>query len=392
MHAKQFLHRILSPVMHLKRLETLKSLVLAALIDKKISVTGLGRALAGKALERSNIRRSDRFVGNAQLHEEKEDIYRVTVNQLIGSKKRPEIIVDWSHIPNTTNYLLRSALVAHGRALTLYEEVHPKAKENNARVHHQFLKRLKALLPVGCRPILITDGGFHNPWFKEVVMLNWDYVGRIRGKKCYRISGEKAWKGCKDLYEKAYSEGCYVGEVELCKENSMRTHVYLIKQKQKGRIRLNKYGKKGHHKKDKEYSAMANEPWLLATSLDAGYRVKKKVFKLYASRMQIEEGFRDLKSTRYGFSFEAAHTKTISRIQILLLIAMLASLIAWLTGFVAEKMQWQYQFQANSIKKKRVLSLFYLGCQVIRKKWTIQIELLMKSLQELREDEYVQDT
>ncbi|MBI4356528.1 MAG: hypothetical protein HY559_01425 [Gammaproteobacteria bacterium] len=84
--------------------------------------------------------------------------------------------------------------------------------------------------------------------------------------------------------------------------------------------------------------------------------------------MQIEEGFRDLKSSQYGFGFEKSRTKHIARIQVLLLIAMLAALFAWLTGWVAEQRGLQYKFQANSIKHKRVLSLFFLGCRVISKR------------------------
>lgn len=384
MHVEQFLHNILSAVMHLKRLTTLKALVITVLLNKKLSVTGLGRTMGGKALERSNIRRSDRFIGNLKLYEERDGIYTVIARLVVGDKKRPWIIVDWSQVPNTNNYVLRAALVATGRALTIYEEVHPKKKENNHGVHKKFLTKLKKLLPTECRPILITDAGFHNPWFKAVQKLNWDYLGRVRGKKCYRILGEKGWNYCKDLFKKANSVGKYIGEVELCREGSLRTHFYLIKQKKQGRVRLNKLGKKGNHKKDKAYSASANEPWLLATSLGKGYSVAKRIFKIYFSRMQIEEGFRDLKSSKYGFSLEEAHSKDIARIEILLLIAMLASLIAWLTGWIGEKMQWQYQFQANSIKSKRILSLFFLGCQIIRKRLKIPIDKLLEAVEAIK--------
>lgn len=84
--------------------------------------------------------------------------------------------------------------------------------------------------------------------------------------------------------------------------------------------------------------------------------------------MQIEQNFRDLKSSQYGFGFEHAYSKSIERIQVLLMIAMLATLIAYLTGLVAENYQWHYCFQANTSKNKRVLSLFYLGCRIIKKK------------------------
>ena len=53
--------------------------------------------------------------------------------------------------------------------------------------------------------------------------------------------------------------------------------------------------------------------------------------------MEIEESFRDLKSSRYGFGFENSYSQKINRIEILLLVAMLASLVAWLTGLVSEK-------------------------------------------------------
>ncbi len=57
---------------------------------------------------------------------------------------------------------------------------------------------------------------------------------------------------------------------------------------------------------------------------------------MYSKRMQIEQNFRDLKSSQYGFSFEHAYSKSIERIQVLLMIAILATLLAYLTGFIAE--------------------------------------------------------
>lgn len=60
------------------------------------------------------------------------------------------------------------------------------------------------------------------------------------------------------------------------------------------------------------------------------------IIKLYFFRMEIEEGFRDLKSCQFGFSFENAYSYNIRRIQILLTIAMLAAYILFLVGWVAE--------------------------------------------------------
>lgn len=383
MHLERLLHKLLSPVMHLKRKETLVTFVITALNEKKLSLTNLGRGIKTAVLERSNIRRSDRLLGNTKLHEEREGIYQVIITNAVGSKQRPEIIIDWSHIPNTTSYVLRASLAGVGRGITLYEEVYPKEKENNPKVQKQFLRKLKKLLPQGIRPIIITDAGFQNPWFREVERLGWDYIGRVRGRKSYRHHGEKRWKKCKDLFSCKITKG-YVGEVEMGQEKPLLTHFYVVKQTNKGRKRLNKYGKKSKQKKDKEYASSAGESWLLATSLGKGHSIESRVYQSYGKRMQIEESFRDLKSSQYGLSLEDARSKIINRIEILLLIAMLASWIAWVVGWVSEKKSWQYQFQANSIKHKRVLSLFFLGCQVIRKKLTIPIEELLDAIEEIK--------
>lgn len=44
------------------------------------------------------------------------------------------------------------------------------------------MKKLKAMLAPTCKPIVVTDGGFKVPWFKLIMKLGWDYVGRIRGR------------------------------------------------------------------------------------------------------------------------------------------------------------------------------------------------------------------
>lgn len=382
MHVKPFLHKLLSSVMHLKRLATLCMMVEAVLMSKKLSVTGLGRALMTPAYEKSNINRADRFIGNEKLHDERLSIMTVNAHLIIGNKCKAWILVDWTKVPNTNEYILRAALVAKGRALVLYEEVHPKKYENNHSVHKKFLKTLKELLPTECKPVIVTDAGFHNPWFKEVKANGFDYVGRIRQKKRYRLQGEKEFKPIRSLHRLANRQGAYIGEVRLCLDQGIDTHLYMIKEEKKPKRAGKRYVKKRGCTTEKKYKESANEPWLIVTSLDKGYCTEKKIFKIYKTRMQIEEGIRDLKSSRYGFSFEEAKSKGATRIENLLLIAMLASLIAWITGFYGEKMKWHYKFQANSLKTKRVLSLFFLGCRLIQKDVGIPIKKFFEIFEE----------
>jgi hypothetical protein len=371
MHVEKVLHTLLLDVIHYKRLTSLLLMVNTVLNSKRLSLTQLGRSLALPIQERSGIRRADRLLGNKKLHRERPEIYRRLCRSLIGAKQRPWVIVDWSHIPNTKLHVLRAALVTKGRALTLYEEVHGEKKQENAQVQRAFLNTFQALLPDGCRPIIVTDAGFHNPWFKQVLKLGWDYVGRIRGRKQYRLVGTDVWQGCKTLWTQSRCRVKALGAVELCRTASLQTYFYLIKDKPKGRHSRRNDGM------TKEYRKGAAEPWLLASSL--GHRqAAKLVIRIYRTRMQIEEGFRDLKSARYGFSFAYAKSQQPERVQILLLIAALASFLAWFSGWVAEQQQLHLQFQANSIKHRRVLSLFYLGCQVIRRniKLTLDMGLL----------------
>lgn len=368
MHIERFLHKTLSLVMHKKRLITLSIFVTAALIGKKLSLTNLGRCAELSIQERSAIRRADRFIGNKHLHSERKAICQVFIQKLIANKANPKIIVDWSPIPNSKFHVLRASLMLDGRALTLYEEVHPEKKLGNLKIQRKFLSNLKTLLPKQCRPIIVTDAGFHNGWFLDVFKLGWDYIGRVRGIKKYQLNGEE-WRSIKTLVSGGTKTPEFIGRAVLCLNNSLITNLYRVKNISKGRKSLNLNKERKNDTQSKKNSKSAKEAWVLATSLSHHkYSSPNRIVNIFKNRMQIEEGFRDLKSSRYGFSFEEAFSKKIKRVEILLLIAMLAALMAWIVGYIGEGKKLQYHFQANSIKKHRVLSLFYLGCQILRRK------------------------
>ena len=87
----------------------------------------------------------------------------------------------------------------------------------------------------------------------------------------------------------------------------------------------------------------------------------------HAQRLQIEDTFRDLKNHRHGFGLHSARTCDPKRRETLLLIATLAMLILWLTGLAAKAKDWSRYFQVNTERKRDVLSIFFLGWQVLRK-------------------------
>ena len=206
MHAVKLLHKLIKKScvgIHSKRLNALFTVVMGLATRGKLSVAGLGRSLKTQAKIKNRIKLADRLVGNKKLHAERGTIYHAVIKFVIGVIKKPIIIVDWSSLPNINYYLLRAAVPTQGRSLTIYEEVHPLKKQGNHKVHKAFLKSLSTMLPVSCKPIIVTDAGFHSPFFSEVEKLGWDWVGRIRGLVTYKLLGSEKWIACKRLYERA---------------------------------------------------------------------------------------------------------------------------------------------------------------------------------------------
>jgi hypothetical protein len=351
---------------HTKRLTALFIVIMGLTLGGKLTIAGLARSLKSEAKTKNKIKRVDRLVGNAKLHEERDKFYSMAGKLVVGNAKEPPIIIDWSGLPNLNYYLLRAAVPTQGRALTIYEEVHPKKKQNNHKVHKAFLKTLSTILPKGCKPIIITDAGFHSPFFGEVEKLGWHWIGRVRNLTKYRKLATEEWVSCKKLYEKATQNPKFICEVTLSKSTPINCFLFLFKGKKKGRIAKNKWGIAKRGKTSKVCAKANKEPWVLATSLCGEKKVAKKIIGLYKRRMQIEEGFRDIKNPRLGFSFSESQTYKPERFELLLLIAMLAILAVSILGKAAQRRNLQYEYQANTIRSRNVLSLFFLGCQIIK--------------------------
>jgi hypothetical protein len=379
MHVREIVTQFLSKVIHKTRLESLIPVITGLITSKQLKLTQLGRSLNVEATERSGIRRIDRLLANPYYQEHSIEIYKAITQRVLGNQGRPIILVDWTSLPNShqmteegEHCALRASLIAEGRSITLYEEVHPKKKEGNDNVHQAFLKKLASILPVGCCPYIVTDAGFRNPWFKAVSPLGWDYVGRVRGVVNYFYNNQ--WESVKKLFEQVKSfSPRFIGEILLSSKSPLKTYLYSYRHKLKGRTKLNSKGEKDKRKNSQTHSRSYKEPWLLVSSL-SGLTAAKRVVKLYQWRMTIEGSFRDTKSVEYGFSMNENRTIKAKRYAVWLMLASLASLVAWLVGYAAEQKKLHHDFQANSYRHRRVLSFFYLGCQVIRKKIDMLIQ------------------
>lgn len=184
-----------------------------------------------------------------------------------------------------------------GGSITLYEEVHDKLTKEKPKTYRQFLSVLKALLPSKAKPIIVTDAGFKTPWLDEVVKQGWDYVGRVRRPRKYYDNSLHAWCCISTLFSSANQKPKHL-ELKHRQSDPITNQFVLYKSSPKGRHSINQKGKRRTS----------------LSSLPVNRLYAKRCVKAYETRMQIEEGFRDIKSSRFGLRFELSYTFKIQRL------------------------------------------------------------------------------
>lgn len=386
MAAIKWLHKRLSdalPNIHQGRLSSLFCSVSGLLNGHHLGLTGVGRHLPGDAFEKHKIKRVDRLLGNHRLHAERHQFYRWMSHELLGNVRHPNIIVDWSDIDTAKQlFLLRAAVSVGGRALVLYEEVH-------GRYHHpndtrRFLRCLAQCLPPGCKPVIVTDAGFKSPWFKAVAELSWTYVGRVRHRDYVRYPDTDEWFPAKTLYKQATHRPKTLGEIWIPKSSPMRTHAYLYRKHPKGRVRLTAKGQRRRNGPSLKHEQREREPWLLISNLPPRHHIEKRVVSIYRDRMAIEESFRDLKAYRHGFALRHNLGCNPQRLANLLLVAALAAWVVWLVGTIGVTRGLDRALQANTERRRRVLSIFFIGLRLLRQHIPTNAEALQTARQQIQ--------
>ena len=367
MHAISLLQRWFernTPFMHQGRQAGVLAAVEGLLCGGTLTLTHLGRSLRGAGHAKHKIKRIDRLLGNAHLQAECSQVYAALAAWLLRGIQRPVIVVDWSDCePGHEWLMLTAALTVGGRALPLYQEVHRLSAYNSPGTHRRFLQALYAIVPRQCRPILITDAGFRGPWFRAVEQLGWDWIGRVRNRIKVQVEGTEPWRYSTALYREATRRVKHLGRCTLSHQRPYAAHLYLVRLSRRGRGRpLKTHGRGPNARRCRK---LYRDPWLLASSLPHTAGMGKRVVKLYAKRMQIEETFRDLKDERWGFGLAQARCYQHGRREVLLLIGALTLLALWLTGLAARAQGWMRHFQANTERRHAVLSLVFLGREVL---------------------------
>jgi hypothetical protein len=337
----------------------------SCLSNKSLVITSIGRGIKSRALEKHRIKQADRLLSNDHFHAELEEIYRGMARTILDGTSRPVILLDWSNLDsNERHFLLRASVPTKGRSITVYEEVHTRKTKEKLVTHKKFLKSLSKILPKDVKPILVTDAGFKITWFKLVQRLGWNWVGRVRGRMKVKLSNESCWVEGRSLQPKKLGVAENITDAQAAKKNNLDCRLVLYKEKPKGRIFLNKLGKRSSKNRSARAEHANREPLLLSTSLSASEYESEDIVKMYSLRMQIEESFRDMKCEQYGLGLEASRTYKTKRMAVLVAIAALANLFSWILGRATEIEKNHRSFQANSITSSTVLSYIFLGIRV----------------------------
>ncbi len=363
MHAQRIIQDLLDAdcsFMHARRRACVAAMVEAG-SKGGLSLMGMSRVVSGAAGIRHRIKRCDRLLGNSKLEKERPLVYGSMAQRILRGMTQPLIIVDWSDLcPDRSQQLLRAALIVQGRALTLYEEVHPMSRATSLKVHRAFLKRLKAILPADSRPIFITDAGFRSTWFKLLDSMGYAWIGRIRNRDMVRpCSGEHVWRGCKTLYARANCEPKDLGQFQYVRCHPVACRLVLVKKKAKGRHHTTVHKKKTRSARSKKQARGQKEPWLLAVSPQLAALDARAIVSIYAGRMQIEQTFRDVKNPRWGLGLTHSQTRKPQRLATLLLIGALACYALWLIGLAIRSGGYRIEFgsRKKAVKALSVISL-----------------------------------
>jgi hypothetical protein len=363
MHAQKIIQDFLTiecESMHAKRRHCLAVMVGAAR-QGGCSLVKMAGAIQSKTSIRHRIKRCDRLLSNRHLQHERLDVCRALARRVLQQRTHVGIVVDWSDLlPDISQHVLRAAVVVKGRAIVIYEEVHPTVAYGTAAVHRQFMETLRTVLPPQCQPVIITDAGFRGAWFRMLDQLQFAWLGRIRNHDMVRADGARDWRGAKELYAGATARARDLGRFEYVRSNPVPCRLVIIKKASKGREDKNAFGKQSLSAHSKKQRSGQREPWLLAASPSLSTCTVRTLIALYSTRMQIEQTFRDLKNAQWGMGLRNSQTRQPNRLEALLLIAALLSFALWIIGLAARASGYDIRYGSRK-KAASTLSILSLA-------------------------------
>lgn len=328
--------------------------------DINLSVTEIGKKLSSSTTVKSKIQAANYLVGNKKLISQIPFMYKGLGGFFWGCSKELVLLVDWSGACSNKLHALTASVVGHGRSIPIYHEIFTESQVGTQLAHEQFLKRLNSIIPAHIKITIITDAGFPKHWFREVIKLGWEVIGRLYPGHSYQNEGEKNWHKLKDISFGGTGKAQTLGKVTLGKKTEAITgYLYTYKEKLSGKL----HKKNRYPDHEKQYSRYYKDGWAIFSSIN---RNPDMLVRYYKKRMQIEQNFRDIKNEHMGVGLRRNQSYTRERITMLWFIAILIIIISWWFGLMLETENKHWAYQANTVKNKRVRSFVHLARMVYR--------------------------
>jgi hypothetical protein len=376
------------PEIHAKRLQAVMDVATGVQHSQQLSIAAIGRHLQSDTKLKHRIKKVDRLLGNKHLYSELANIYAGLsqyVFQYIAQDKVSPIVIDLCFLKDDQDIQMLSAEVAtQGRTIPLYREVFEKGQLKGRE--KEFISKLSQCIPPERDVLIIMDAGFGDNWFEAIESKMWYWLVRARSGKYIKLSVNDDWKEANELFGQIGTRAKCYDSAYITKTQPRPCRVVtkkgsaISKRKKPARLPRNYNAANGN------YQRLAKEPWILATNLPKKYNTTQ-ILNAYKKRMQIEESFRDIKSTRYGLGGRNIETRCIYRWGIIMLLAAIAQITLWIIGVIGHSQGFQKEFQSNTVKDKKVFSYFYLGQLIIEFNKINELNIDYKNLPTIIETE-----
>lgn len=320
---------------HKTRRKTISAIVWGYLSVATLGVAAIARGISSSTAVRHSIKRVWRFLRNVNvdatsgmevLCREAECLGRIMV-----------VALDWVELRGGCRALVAGLCTKNGRALPLAWTVvnHQKFHRSQNSVEEGFLRLFSTFFVNPERVIIVADRGFRRAAFLAFMdALGFGYVVRICGH--VHVKG-KTYAGLLEKHPLPEGERFDLGRVHYREDEIIETRVVA------------------------KWMRGCEEPWYLATNLTKGVSA---LCGIYFERMEIEEGFRDLKSHRYGAKLRYVMLADAERYERLLMIWALGMWLHFGQGLAAVRLNLHLGL-SSAPNTRRDLSIVRIGRETL---------------------------
>lgn len=336
---RSFIGELYGPDLHAKRVDSLAGATLGVMTAASLAVAMIGHALAQARglVTKHAIKQVDRLLSNDGI--DVWDSFARWVPHQIAGRQEVLVAMDWTDFDHDDqSTLVLSLITGHGRAapllwLSVWKEEIRKRRND---YEDACLRRLRDLVPAGCRVTILADRGFGDQkLFAFLGELGFEYVIRFRGN----IHVTDA-----DGQTKPAAE--WVGKGGRARK--LRDARVTTQDQQVGAVVC-------------VHAKGMKEPWCLAASDREA--TAATLVNHYAKRWTIEPQFRDIKDLQFGMGLSSTRIGEPTRRDRLLLISAFATALLTLLGAVGESLGMDRLLKSNT-SKTRTHSLFRQGCML----------------------------